>query len=114
MRGWSEVMTIPVAIDAGLGELGRSGFLITPEYGPRCRFSVVTTDLPLAPDKPKNMGISRFCEICEKCAVACPIKAIPMGAPSVSRGLFKWQVDLQKCFKYWYRDGDSWPAVWHA
>ncbi|MGA2225334.1 MAG: reductive dehalogenase domain-containing protein [Syntrophobacteraceae bacterium] len=107
-ESWSQVMTIPVAIDAGLGEMGRNGLLITPEYGPRCRFSVVTTDLPLLPDKPRRMGIARFCEGCNKCAEACPIKAVPMGSPSVCRGLLKWQVDLQKCFKYWYKGDDSW------
>lgn len=108
-ESWSQVLTIPVAIDAGLGEMGRNGLLINQAYGPRCRFSVVTTDLPLEPDKkPKRMGITEFCEICDKCARACPIKAIPFGGPTVTRGVVKWQLDLQKCFKYWYQGPNSW------
>lgn len=46
------VMCIPIAVDAGLGELGRLGLLITPRFGPRVRLSVVTTNLPLQPDSP--------------------------------------------------------------
>ena len=46
------VLCVPLAQDAGLGELGRLGLLITPEMGPRIRLAVVTTDLPLAQDPP--------------------------------------------------------------
>ena len=38
--------SIPLAIDAGLGELGRNTLLITPEFGPRVRLAKVFTDLP--------------------------------------------------------------------
>jgi ferredoxin len=38
-----------VARDAGLGEIGRMGLLMTSRLGPRCRIAVVTTDLPLVP-----------------------------------------------------------------
>jgi len=38
-----------VARDAGLGEIGRMGLLMTPRLGPRCRIAVITTDLPLLP-----------------------------------------------------------------
>ena len=108
-ESWSQVLTIPVAIDAGLGEMGRNGLLITKEYGPRCRFSVVTTDMPLQMDKkPESLGITRFCEICDRCVRACPVKAIPTGGPTVTRGVVKWQLDLEKCFKYWYQGPDSW------
>ena len=43
-------LSIPMAIDAGLGELARNGLLITRECGPRIRIAKVLTDLPLAPD----------------------------------------------------------------
>ena len=91
---------------------GRNGPQRTPHYA-RVRsevqvFLVATTDLPLLPDKPRRMGISKFCENCNKCASACPIKAVPMGPPSMCRGVLKWQVDLQKCFKYWYKGDESW------
>lgn len=107
-ESWSQVLTIPVVVDAGLGEVGRNNLLITPEYGPRGRFSIVTTDLPLKSDLEKRpMGITEFCEICDRCVIACPAAAIPAGDPTVTRGVVKWQLDLDKCFKYWYRPG-SW------
>ena len=36
-----------VGRDAGLGEIGRMGILMTPRLGPRVRLGVVTTDVPL-------------------------------------------------------------------
>ena len=40
-------LAIPYAIKAGLGEYGRHGLVITPEFGPRVRFGKIFTDLPL-------------------------------------------------------------------
>jgi reductive dehalogenase len=108
-ESWSQVLTLPVAIDAGLGEMGRNSILISDQFGTRLRISIVTTDIPLMPDrKPESMGIAAFCEICDKCVRACPVKAIPLGSPTVTRGVVKWQLDLEKCFKYWYQGPDSW------
>ncbi|MHA1328609.1 MAG: reductive dehalogenase domain-containing protein [Promethearchaeota archaeon] len=50
--GNDTALSIPLAIDAGLGALGRNGLLITPKYGPRVRICKVFTDLPLIPDEP--------------------------------------------------------------
>jgi hypothetical protein len=47
--GNDTALSVPMAIDAGLGELGRHGILIAPKYGPRIRISKVFTDLPLGP-----------------------------------------------------------------
>jgi epoxyqueuosine reductase len=107
-ESWSQVLTAPVAVDAGLGEVGRNSMLITPEYGPRCRIAIITTDLPLEVDKVKSMGIEEFCELCDRCVMTCPAKAIPAGGPTVTRGIVKWQLDLDKCFKYWYQGDNSW------
>ena len=43
-------LSVPLAIQAGLGELGRHSMVITPEFGPRVRFGKVFTDMPLNPD----------------------------------------------------------------
>ena len=45
-------LSVPIAIDVGLGEDARYGGLITPEFGPRLRLAKVITDLPLLPNKP--------------------------------------------------------------
>lgn len=101
-------LVIPYAVQAGLGEYARNQMVITPEYGPRLRFSKIFTDLPLAHDRPKPLGVAAFCDICTKCADACPVKALPYGPPEVGgenisaiRGVRKWTSDAEKCFGFW-------------
>lgn len=101
-------LAIPLAIAAGLGEYGRHGLVITPEFGTRLRFGKIFTDLPLAHDRPKQFGVKAFCEQCDRCTKACPAKAIPAGGPvpvainrSGIKGVKKWSVDGEACFGYW-------------
>lgn len=56
---------------AGLGWIGKSCLLITPQYGPRVRLATVLTDAPLQTGKP----IPSRCGDCEKCVEICPVKA---------------------------------------
>jgi len=108
--GNDTALSIPLAVDAGLGEMGRHGLLITEKFGPRVRLCKVFTDLPLVPDKPVDLGIQEFCESCGVCAQECPGKAISSGKrttepASVSNnkgGLLKWPIDAYNCFKNWY------------
>lgn len=101
-------LVIPLAVKAGLGEYGRNQMVITPEYGPRLRFSKIFTSLPLIPDQPGDKGIKSYCDVCTKCADQCPPKALPFGPPddapknrSTIRGVKKWSADCEKCFSYW-------------
>lgn len=96
----------PVAVDAGLGELSRMGYLMTKHFGPRIRLSAVTTDLHLIPDKPVDMGIQSFCTVCKKCAVCCPSKSIPEDDdPKEFNGTLRWKLNEQTCFDYWGKIG---------
>ena len=101
-------LAIPLAIQAGLGEYGRHGLLITPEFGPRLRIGKIFTDLPLAHDELITFGVREFCDTCDRCAEKCPARAIPHGDPtwqpltlSTIRGVHKWSVDGEACFGYW-------------
>ena len=103
-------LAIPYAVKAGLGEYARNQMVITPEFGPRLRFSKIFTDLPLAHDRPARPGVAAFCDICTKCADACPVGALPVGPPatggadrSAIRGVRKWTSDAAKCFDFWAR-----------
>lgn len=110
--GNDTALSIPIAIDGGLGELGRHGMIITPVFGPRIRLAKVFTDLPLTADKPIEFGVLHFCEKCKKCAEHCPGQAISHGARtdkalnvSNNSGILKWPVDAEKCFGFWAKNG---------
>ncbi|CAN0074582.1 unnamed protein product [Chrysoparadoxa australica] len=101
-------LVIPYAVKAGLGEYARNQLVITPQLGPRLRFSKIFTDLPLTHDTPRPLGVAAFCDICTKCADACPVAALPFGPPSTERpnrsaikGVRKWTSDAEKCFGFW-------------
>ena len=89
------------ALDAGLGEIGRHGLLITKEYGPRVRLGVVTTDLPLVPDESIAFGIQKFCGLCNRCALSCPGKAIPKGDKKLIEGDMRWKITDTACYERW-------------
>jgi reductive dehalogenase len=106
--GNDTALSIPIAIEAGLGELGRNGLLITESFGPRVRLCKVFTDLPLVADEPRFFGVEAFCRVCLKCAEQCPSRAIPTGerstdVPTLSNnpGVLKWTINPEQCFRFW-------------
>jgi reductive dehalogenase len=112
--GNDTAMSAPLAVAAGLGEVGRNGILITREFGPRVRLCKVFTDLPLVPDRPIDIGVRRFCEVCKRCAEECPSRSIPRGEPAMegptesnADGVMKWRVNPEACYRYWIRNGAS-------
>lgn len=105
-------IAIPYAIQAGLGEYGRNGLLISKEFGPRVRFGMIFTNLPMQNDKPVQFGVNEFCQICNKCATACPAKAISFSQPDTQiynqsniTGVKKWSVNGETCFQIWANQG---------
>ena len=97
-----EVVCPLVARDAGLGEIGRMGLLMTPKLGPRVRIAVVTTNLPLIVDKPlHDYTMIDFCVKCKKCAVSCPGKAISFEDMNEINGVKRWQINQEACFSLW-------------
>ena len=94
-----------IGVDAGLGEVGRIGLLMTESLGPRVRLATVTTDMPMKYDEPTDFGAVEFCKICKKCAENCPSGAIPTGEMKETRGIRKWTTAWEKCYKYWRTAG---------
>lgn len=110
--GNDTALSVPIAIQAGLGHLGRNGRLITWERGPLVRICKVFTDLPLAQSPPAPGGIIEYCESCKKCARACPSRSITDGPrtyegpkESNNNGVLKWYCDEDACLDYWHEVG---------
>lgn len=73
-----------VATRAGLGWIGKSGLMITTQYGPAVRLATVLTDAPLDCGQPINKS---RCGNCQECTTHCPTKAI--------RGV-TWQLGMKR------------------
>ncbi len=78
---------------SGLGWLGKSLLLITPQYGPRIRLASILTDLPLKTGNP----IENKCGTCKACAQFCPAHAIKNKNTDSYYQTTDEAVDLLKC-----------------
>ena len=103
-------LSIPMAMQAGLGDLARNGLLVTRKYGPRVRLNNVITDLPLEVDSPIEFGVTEFCMKCEICAEKCPSHSIKHGERTAepnnisnAGGVLKWPVNAETCRMHWAR-----------
>ncbi|MCZ6915158.1 MAG: 4Fe-4S dicluster domain-containing protein [Gemmatimonadetes bacterium] len=111
-RGWparvygnpngSDILQIPLAVAAGLGQLGKHGSMISEEYGSNFRLAAVLTDLPMAVDRPVDIGVEDLCLTCRRCVIDCPPGAI-FNEKQLVRGEEKWYVDFDKCLPYFVK-----------
>jgi Pyruvate/2-oxoacid:ferredoxin oxidoreductase delta subunit len=98
--GW--VKYPPHAINAGLGELGALGVVITREFGPRVRWTMISVDAEIEPDSPVDLGMTEYCDACRLCIRACPGKAIS-DERVWWRGVFKRKVNDTKCWPFFVK-----------
>ncbi len=111
-----EMLVVPTAIDAGIGEFARTGRVLSPEFGINMRIKPVTTDLPLEVDKPISFGVHEFCMACENCAAFCPSNAVPFGEPTDkgpspvfnNPGYKKWYLHADRCIVFWAVNKKKW------
>ncbi len=78
------------AVLAGLGVIGRSNLLVTPQFGPRVRFRALLVDLDLEPTPAAAFDPCRDCDL--PCHRVCPQKAFRDGR--FDRGRCDRQMDL--------------------
>ncbi len=96
-----DVLQPPLLLLSGLGEVSRIGeVILNPFLGPRLKSGSVTTDMPIAADRPIDFGLQRFCESCNKCARECPSGAITAGPKLMYNGYEIWKSDAEKCARY--------------
>ena len=67
------------AVAAGLGTIGRGGFLLTPQYGHRQRLALILTDFVFEPDRPVKLDL---CNGCRACLESCPLGALSETGPN--------------------------------
>ena len=83
----------------GLGEIGYSKMLLTPEFGPRQRVGIIITDLELEPDPIIEPGT--LCNRCMACVRECPGQCIPADRTikaNVGGYELEWaDVDMTRC-----------------
>jgi len=87
---------------AGLGWIGPSCLLVTPEMGPRVRWVTVFTDAPLEAGSP----VPDRCGDCRQCVEACPPKAFT-GRPFDPEEPRELRFDVQRCDDYSLRLKDQ-------
>lgn len=98
---------------AGLGEIGQSGLLLTPEFGPRQRLTAVLTDAELEPDP---LFSEKLCDRCGECIRNCPARALTADRPQklrvAGRELECAGFDFAKCAVGFYGGGENAVNPW--
>jgi epoxyqueuosine reductase len=97
-----------MAEKANMGQMGKLGFLITKEFGPRLRLSMIATNAsPIPESSVKDFGVLDFCEKCGICIRKCPAGAVYETPVQKERGLYTC-ISSEKCFSEFYdKDGCS-------
>jgi ferredoxin len=92
-----QTIVIHYAQQAGLGQLGLNGQLLTPVAGSRVRIALITTDAELPGDGPSDFGVHAICDACQACVRRCPVGAIPRQRKPY-RGVTKAKIKTERCF----------------
>jgi len=105
-----DLIAVPVLVEAGLGQQGRHGIVVTPETGSNLRVAFVTTNLPMTLDKPIDFGVNEFCATCKICAEICPSNSISYEESNEDmnrRGYNHWEINTTSCYNYWMQSMGS-------
>ena len=87
---------IPMFVEAGLGQLGANGQLLSPHFRSRARIMIITTDALITYDQPIDYGIHTFCNTCQVCVNRCPGRAL-MREKVWWRGIEKHKLIYRRC-----------------
>ena len=91
---------------AGLGWIGKSCLLVTPQVGPRVRWVTVLTDAPLETGQP----MSERCGSCTECVDGCPAHAFT-GRRFREDEPREARFDVHKCYAYQRREREHLDSI---
>ena len=87
----------PHVVAAGLGIMGKHGLIITPEFGPRQLWSMITTDANIPKSSKRNFDeLEEFCKNCDSCIKNCIGGAVYEEPIKKDSGIFT-HIDRSKC-----------------
>jgi epoxyqueuosine reductase QueG len=95
---------VPLAHDAGLGQIGMANHIVTKEHGNNVRLGAVLTTLELDYDKPIDFGLHDFCKKCALCLMNCPSKSITHKQRVVNGRIF-YKFNDNTCYEQWTKMG---------
>lgn len=75
-----------LAVNAGLGWIGKHSLLVSPKFGSKLMLGVILTNLDIA----KSEQIPDMCGHCTRCQSACPTQALGQA----------YQLDIPRCISY--------------
>ena len=89
----------PHVVAAGLGIMGRNGLIITPEFGPRQRWSMITTDADIPESSKRNFDeLEEFCKRCGSCIKNCRGGSVYEQPIKKNTGIIT-HIDRSKCIE---------------
>ena len=89
----------PHVVAANLGILGRNGLILTPEYGPRQRWSIITTDAEIPKREETDFSsLKEFCENCGACVRECKGGSVYETPIEKENGVIT-HIDRSKCIQ---------------
>lgn len=99
------------AVACGLGEIGWSKMLLTPEFGPLQRVAFIFTDAELEPDEMYNG--EPLCKKCMRCVTQCPGNCIPSIKEkdktitvNLAGKICEWaDIDMWRCYAFYTHAG---------
>jgi len=90
----------PHSVAAGLGIKGQNGLIITPEFGPRQRWSIITTDAEIRESDSKKLdALKEFCEGCGACVRECKGNAAYQDPIEYEDSPHITHIDRSKCIQ---------------
>jgi len=94
-----KLLVSPHVVAAHLGIKGQNGITITPEFGPRQRWGIITTDAEIPKTNKRDLSeLERFCKNCGLCIKDCLGNAV-YEKPIEKKGGVLTHIDWQKCME---------------